>query len=195
MLLKYRFWLTVVILLHLALVIGKSGQGDGEGENQSQQQKQGGGGNQDEEEGAYSNEDDQFDSFINKPEKRKSISKIKIHFEDVGDKQADEEEAEEVKESSKECGSDFYIGVGVQFDYDNTILNVAQGYAADRAGIKEGDKVLGYTDHATPYVYVEGINFRGTEGVGIDVYVMRNGEKLKFTMIREKICYNKKNTP
>jgi C-terminal processing protease CtpA/Prc len=195
MLLKYRFWLTVVILFHLAFVIGMGDKGDGDGQNEGQKQEQGSGGNQDEGNRLYDAEDDRFGSFINKPEKRKSISKIKIHFEDVGEKKADEKEAEEAKDSSKECGKDFYYGVGVQFDYNDTILEVGQGYAADRAGLKKGDKVLGYVDHANPKVFVEGINFRGTEGVGIDIYVIRNGEKLKFSMVREKICYNKKDTP
>lgn len=183
---KLRFWLILITVLHIIFALSVSGKGQGESENDAgHQERQGQGERSDEGDGAG---DDEFKSFIDKPNNKKTTT-IKVKFEEEGRERQDE--AGEVKEeevAKKECESNFYYGVGISFGFENTIISVGKGYAADKAGVMVGDKILGYIDHSNG-VFREGTNFRGAEGEGIDIFVIRDGKKLKFTMVREKICY------
>ncbi len=79
-----------------------------------------------------------------------------------------------------------YDGIGIQFDYMSTqmckIAYVAKGYPADRAGILVGDLLL---SDSKSDVDCPG---RGKAGSMLTIQLIRNGQHLTKTMVREKIC-------
>lgn len=86
-----------------------------------------------------------------------------------------------------ECKDDnWYGGVGIyQSILDGTtIAEVIQGYPASRAGIRKGDVVVlvnGAPESGTDHI-------RGDPGTEVTITVNRSGERLTFTMVRDRIC-------
>ena len=178
---KFRFWLILIIFLHILLTLYHSGKGTDIQESAGGEQPQG------QVDGKLEGNKD-FKKFIEKPNNKK-ISIVKIKFQEIGkEKEKSLNKEKDTKANRKECGENFYYGIGVRVTFENAIISVAKGYAADRAGIKEGDWVEGFVDHKQG-VFKNGTSFKGDENVGIDIFVVRNGKRLKFTIIREKICY------
>ncbi|MBZ4661725.1 MAG: carboxyl-terminal protease [Thermotoga sp.] len=87
-----------------------------------------------------------------------------------------------------------YGGLGIEVTYDaehGAIKVVAPMYGtpAWRAGLKAGDLII--TIDGTPVskmTYMEAVNnLRGEPGTSVTIEVLRDGEKLTFTIVREKI--------
>lgn len=72
------------------------------------------------------------------------------------------------------CAS-FFGGIGIQ-ESSFAIVTVYPGYPADRAGILPGDEVLSTNE------------IRGEVGTPVTVVVIRNGVRIEFHLIRDKIC-------
>jgi hypothetical protein len=68
-----------------------------------------------------------------------------------------------------------YIGIGIQFFPDGRISDVAKGYAADRAGLKVGDRIIDSMNYhrVGDYEYIS---------------VIRNFRKITFKIKVERIC-------
>lgn len=71
-----------------------------------------------------------------------------------------------------------YGGIGIQTGMLEAITVIFEGYAADRAGLQVGDRLI----------YIGEI--RGEPGTILKLKVFRNPDYLDFTIIREKICYD-----
>jgi hypothetical protein len=200
---NYRFWLLVVIILHilavsrvkeekhLTLIDPEGRQNDKSGLVSDVEGSDLAGEDKDAIKGVIES-DEAFDSFIKKQEENKNVTKIKVVFENSGQDETGEQDKAE--EEQTKCDGSEYEGVGVSFRDFVIIDYVAEGYAADKAGIKSNDEVLGYIDHDTPDKFEKGVDFRGTAGKGIDIFIKRDGKVIKFTMVREKICYRRKST-
>lgn len=174
---KYRPWLVLSIVLHAMIALHISQGGD-----PSSAEKES------EEEQTRNLEKDDFNSFIDKETQPKEMT-VNLVFEDEGKNPEDpsKKPEPETTESDSKCEGSFYYGIGVRFD-GLTIMEVAKGYAADRAGIKVGDLFTSYRDHRENKV-VEGYDFRGEEGRTIDIYILRDGRKMTFTVTTEKVCH------
>ena len=93
--------------------------------------------------------------------------------------------------SPKTCKDDkSYIGIGIVHDgWDDTIIDLAPGYAAERAGIVHGDRVIGFWDEFNTYHQgVNGISKKEALGTKIALCINRMGMTLIIPIIREKIC-------
>lgn len=100
----------------------------------------------------------------------------------------DEQGVEEVKINS----SGEYSGIGAEsryYDKKLIIAEVYEGYSAESAGIKVGDQILNIDNVSVgDYDNEQVINLlMGTPGSTVDLLINRNGEKLSFTVTREKI--------
>lgn len=73
----------------------------------------------------------------------------------------------------------WYGGIGIRSDSLYRIFEIATGYAADRAGLLVGDRIVsnGNTDF-----------IRGDPGTTVELYVERQGALIHFRIVREKIC-------
>jgi|SRR6185503_18847045 len=73
-----------------------------------------------------------------------------------------------------------YGGIGIDQGggFQAIITKVHEGYAADRAGLKQND-----------IMYYQG-EIRGEPGTSVYIKVFRKGVYIDFTIIREKICYD-----
>lgn len=97
-----------------------------------------------------------------------------------------------------ECESGKYIGVG--FSYSDflrdapEVVEIAPGYAADRAGLKLGDVITGIIDHRNPTIVggIDIISDYPKVNTYVDMLIIRNGIPLRLTMAREEVCYKKK---
>jgi hypothetical protein len=180
---NFKSILIAVTILHIIVLLNYIAEGQGS----NKQAPQGINGEEiSESKGEHGQYEEEFKTFIEKPNDREMS--VTIAFEEKGeqDQKTEPDKANEEK-SDKDCGGFFYFGVGVSH-LAMIIDNVAKGYAAERAGIQVGDRVIGFTDHETG-IFIQGIDFRGKEGSGLDIVVERNGKELTFTMVREKICY------
>ncbi len=71
----------------------------------------------------------------------------------------------------------WYGGIGIVHNGVGTITKVPEGYPASEIGLQVDDFLI--TD-----------DVRGEVGTPVEVIVRRNGELLRFVVIRAKICYN-----
>lgn len=71
-----------------------------------------------------------------------------------------------------------YGGIGVMFDYNNTITECPISYPAFLAGVRVGDKVMTTNE------------IRGEPGTSVTIIIKRGDQLLTFNIIREKICTN-----
>lgn len=83
----------------------------------------------------------------------------------------------DVDATGKECPYT-YGGIGIQTGILEAITVIFEGYAASRAGLQVGDRLI----------YIGEI--RGEPGTMLKLKVFRNPNYLDFTIIREKICYD-----
>ena len=100
----------------------------------------------------------------------------------------DEQGVEEVKINS----SGEYSGIGADSRYyDNKLVvsEVYEGYSADSAGIKVGDRILKIDDvKVEDYENEQVINLlMGVPGSTVDLLIDRNGSQKSLTLTREKI--------
>jgi C-terminal processing protease CtpA/Prc len=179
-LMKARSWLFIVLVIHIAILVFGLG---------AQSQKSGEQGNNPEDlQNVGQHEQEKVTEFI--PKNNKKTTTMTVSVVDVrGDKKTTETppEKQTTKSQNKACGEGFYYGVGVEIAL-NIIVTVAEGYAADLAGVQVGDLVVAYREHAD-MVWKSGGGFRGEDGTGIDLKIKRNGKEFVVTMVREKICY------
>lgn len=134
--------------------------------------------------------DRDFESFIARQEEEKIPKRTMITLVERGKYVP--------PEPKPECKAGKYVGVG--FTYSSfledapRVTEVAPGYAADKAGLKENDLIMGVVDHRDPTL-VQGISIISDYPVVdtyIDMLIIRDGVSLRLTMTREEICYNKK---
>lgn len=70
----------------------------------------------------------------------------------------------------------WYGGIGIESNWD-IVQKVVEGYPADKAGLKVGDRMFYKGD------------IRGEPGTEVHIHVQRNNLDLDFTIVRAKICY------
>jgi len=103
----------------------------------------------------------------------------------------DEQDVEEAKINS--LGE--YSGIGAQSKYFNNklvIVEIHEGFSADKAGIKVGDQIIKIND-----VFIEDFNkkqastlLKGASGSIVNLVIKRQEIFLNFELIREKILVN-----
>jgi C-terminal processing protease CtpA/Prc len=135
--------------------------------------------------------DSDFKNFIEKQQKG-AKSSVRVRLTNKKQNLRYQKDLEK-KSKMSNCGKDFYGGVGITHSgfFSPVVSEVAKGYAADRAGVKIGDVILGFFEHSDLTKFIEGPTIKGKEGTGIDLYVKRNEKVIKFSIVREKICYEK----
>jgi C-terminal processing protease CtpA/Prc len=180
---KYKFWLAFVLVLH---IIASINMGNTSSKTESERSV----------ESSFLSEGDKtlVIDFVKK--QRESSSKsVRVRIKSIGNF---EKEQEAQKAQSAKCEDDSknetYEGMGIVHSWEGVVKKVAEGYAADKAGIMVNDVILGFFEHSDPDRFVEGVELRGKSGTSVDVIVKRNGEIIRLTMTREKICYEQ-NTP
>lgn len=84
----------------------------------------------------------------------------------------------------------YYIGVGFTNNWLDAVTKIAQGYSADRAGLKIGDVLRGFYDAKMGNGLLPIFKLtRGEEGDPVTLLLYRDGVgELKLSMVREKIC-------
>jgi len=119
-------------------------------------------------------------SIIEKePEKAEEPTEV-----DIQDQGALKKKPPEKKYVDRDCGNlDWFGGVGIEMSYTPDFTNrivtlVAQGYPAERMGIKVGDMILSDT-------------LRGEPGTEVKIEILRAGQHMTFVGTREKICIEK----
>lgn len=103
----------------------------------------------------------------------------------------DEQGVEDVKINS----SGEYSGIGAQSNYYDgklIIIELFNGYSADKAGIKVGDQIIKIDN-----ILVEDYNgkqvstlLKGSPNTNVDLIIKRQGKLLNFSVKREKITVN-----
>lgn len=91
------------------------------------------------------------------------------------------------KDGLTECVDDsWYGGIGITQDYmSHTIISVADGYPADKAGLKTGDMIIG--------IVTNDDDIRGEPGTTIVLSVRKaSGDVMTVEMIRDRICTGEK---
>lgn len=158
-------------LLLLAIVAGGSGQGNGKH-------------NGDQEEGEGSGQD-KNGNFLDKakdgePEEPKEIQVTLINIP----KRKPEDKTEGVKDCK---GDQWYGGVGIRNGYPAyDILEIAKGYAADKAGLQLHDMIVEVDGQPTTNDAINHI--RGEPGTQLELTIYRDGQLIHFSLTREKIC-------
>lgn len=191
---KYRFWLILTLIIHILVSYTLKGG--------KRSESQGAKGKGSVEKSSLSKEDkkaiakildEDFKDFIAK-QKEGKIGKLKVKIS--GDiptyKKSEQSSDDSVKDK---CEEDSYVGVGIRHYNWGIVSDVAKGYAADRAGVKIGDEIMGFFEHSNPSKFIEGVEIRGKVGTGVDLYIKRDGKMIRLSMIREKICYSKLSSP
>lgn len=87
------------------------------------------------------------------------------------------------KKAKKDDCKDFYEGVGIVGL--GHVESVYPGYPADVAGVKKGDYILSPPDD----------QIRGPKGTIVTLTIMRDGQILTFTIVRDRICIDGKSKP
>lgn len=90
-------------------------------------------------------------------------------------------ELEKLKKRAPHAGDKcdrFYGGIGV-VEGSLGIVEVYPGYPAHKAGILAGDEVDSTEE------------IRGEVGTPVTVVIRRDGRRIEFHLIRDKICYNR----
>lgn len=85
-----------------------------------------------------------------------------------------------------------FEGVGMEVDIKDDALTVVaplKGSPAERAGVKSGDKIVSINNVPTYGMSVEDAvkNMRGTKGTEVELSLVRDGEPLELTLIRDVI--------
>lgn len=157
-------------LLLLAIVAGGSGQGNGKH-------------NGDQEEGDGSGQKN--GNFIDKakdgePEEPKEIQVTLVNIP--------KPKQEDKTEGVKDCKGDmWYGGVGIRNGYPQyDIVEIAKGYAADKAGLQLHDMIVEVDGQPTTNDAINHI--RGEPGTQLELTVYRDGQLIHFSLTREKIC-------
>lgn len=89
----------------------------------------------------------------------------------------------EPQDAGEKC-KNWYGGIGILVGYATDdrgytvarIIEVAEGYPAYRAGLQSGDIILNDP------------NMKGDVGSVVTAEILRNGQRMSFTMTREKVC-------
>lgn len=92
---------------------------------------------------------------------------------------------------AEDCEIYFYYGIGVEHDsLFNRISKVHDGYPAQKAGILEGDVVLGWTDQDGNYFPGVGLSSKdkAIDGTIIMIHIERMGSYLTIPVTRSKVC-------
>lgn len=87
--------------------------------------------------------------------------------------------------------TDSFVGIGIQLDalLDGVVVAVIPGSPAEEVGMKAGDVLIsadGVEFEDSYYKAIQG-KLRGEEGTEVTVGVLRDGDKLEFTMTRRKV--------
>lgn len=129
-------------------------------------------------------------------ENKMKTSAIQGFVDGLGDEYTEyipKEEMEEYKENI----SGSFIGIGIYMIADENLGRVVvyypiQGSPAEKAGIKSGDLIISVD--GIEYTSADFNNIakfiKGKQGTNVNIVVERNGEKLSFDIIREKINAN-----
>ncbi len=86
------------------------------------------------------------------------------------------------KNADTECPGKWYGGIGIQnksHPLGEEIEKIFSGYPADLAGLQIGDVITS----------VVGNEITGPPGTPVHMIIMRNGQFIKLTIIRGKVCY------
>ncbi len=119
---------------------------------------------------------DPVDKFIPKPQAAQVPETVSVTFS-IRHKQKQVHKSKSVK-TCKE--TQWYGGIGIEQDGYGVIGKIAEGYAADRAGLRVGDRILGGTKNP---------DIRGPIGTLISLMIMRGSQIISYDLIREKICF------
>lgn len=129
-------------------------------------------------------------------EEELEIGAIKGYVEGLEDEYTEYIPADEMEEYKENIVGNF-VGIGIYMVADEESGRVVVYYPipespAERAGLKAGDFIISV--NGTEYTYEDFENIsdyiKGEEGTTVDLVVERNGERLSFSIVREKINTN-----
>ena len=129
-------------------------------------------------------------------EEKLQTGAIKGYVEGLEDEYTEYIPADEMKEYKENIVGNF-VGIGIYMRADEDLGRVVVYYPipdspAEKAGIKAGDLII--TVNGTEYTSNDFENIsnyiKGEEGSTVNILVERNGERLSFDIVREKINTN-----
>lgn len=127
--------------------------------------------------------------FIPKEEKKKVIKRktVKIARKKVPKPQ---NKSLKCKDGRRYIGVGFtHRGLGIGYD---EVIEVAPGYAADRAGLQVGDVVIGIIDLNIGYDLQPLYRLKnGKKGTPVTLVIERMGIRMEIDMVREEVCTKK----
>lgn len=129
-------------------------------------------------------------------EEQLQIGAVEGYVAGLGDEYTEYIPADEMEEYTENITGNF-VGIGIYMIADEESRRVVVYYPipespAEKAGIKAGDKIISvdgteYTssdfDNIADYI-------KGEEGTTVNIVIERNGERLSFDIVREKINTN-----
>lgn len=171
---RSKKFILISLIIHAILFgsLGPKGCGSGSGGGRAGTYT---GGDSGSEKGA--NKDINVD-IIEKPNK----SEVEQVKDEKKDEKADIVTQQMSKPKRRECDK-WFGGVGIQITFQNPlgteITQVYSGYPADEAGLRAGDIIL----------WVDSKEIRGEPGTTVKMIILRGGQELHFSIVRDRICY------
>lgn len=115
-------------------------------------------------------------------EKEKPVEVTMIDAQEEPEITLPKKQEKKLKNADLECPGKWYGGIGIQnksHPLGEEIEKIFSGYPADLAGLQIGDVITS----------VVGNEITGPPGTPVHMIIMRNGQFIKLTIIRGKVCY------